>query len=79
MSEDKDNSLKQDNPGKDWVIPRGVNVDVTHVSAQKLAEINKKKNLTFDIDGDSISKEGKVKAEINEVVVKAIPSPKTGK
>jgi hypothetical protein len=79
MSEDKDNSPKQDNTGKDWVIPRGVNVDVTHVSPQKLAEINKKKNLTFDIDGDSISKEGKVRVDINEVVVKASPNSKTGK
>ena len=66
----EDNPKKNDLDVTSWEIPRGRGVNISNLSMSKISDISKKKNLTFDIDGDSLNKEGGPTADINEVVVK---------
>lgn len=73
MSEHKkseEDKSEKNNPDVEWVIPRGRGVKIANLSMSKISDISKKKNLNFDIDGDSLNKEGGLTANINEVVVK---------
>ena len=70
MSEDiNSEDEKQEAP---WEIPRGTGVDISNLTKRKIDEISKRKNLNVVIDGDSMAmgKGGKLRANINEVVIK---------
>ncbi|MFH1971076.1 MAG: hypothetical protein ABIJ05_01700 [Patescibacteria group bacterium] len=66
----EEDKFDENNPDVTWEIARGRGVNISNLSMSKISDISKKKNLTFDIDGDSLNKEGGLSADINEVVVK---------